>query len=145
MRQRDPSIKLIGWGDRGSGGLWAPELLKRAGEHIDMVAMHMMGQSPRRPDTVLKGLRYQKEPERAWEELIELTKRIEERVTEMEGAIAGAIVESRDCDYGGAPQPEPAQRESDPVRVAVGGVPRKVLEYLPAARRAREDRYGGGF
>src|SRR6478672_2903342 len=88
MRQRDPSIKLIGWGDRGSGGLWAPELLKRAGEHIDMVAMHMMGQSPRRPDTVLKGLRYQKEPERAWEELIEMTRRIEERVTEMEGAIA---------------------------------------------------------
>jgi alpha-L-arabinofuranosidase len=88
MRQRDPSIKLIGWGDRGSGGLWAPELLKRAGEHIDMVAMHMMGQSPRRPDTVLKGLRYQKEPERAWEELLELTKRIEERLTEMEGAIA---------------------------------------------------------
>jgi alpha-L-arabinofuranosidase len=89
MRERDPSIKLIGWGDRGSGGLWAPELLKRAGEHIDMVAMHMMGQSPRRPDTVLKGLRYQKEPERAWEELIELTKRIEDRLTEMEGAIAG--------------------------------------------------------
>ena len=88
MRQRDPSIKLIGWGDRGAGGLWAPELLKRAGEHIDMVAMHMMGQSPRRPDTVLKGLRYQKDPERAWEELIEMTRRIEERVTEMEGAIA---------------------------------------------------------
>ena len=88
MRQRDPSIKLIGWGDRGADGLWAPELLKRAGEHIDMVAMHMMGQSPRRPDTVLKGLRYQKDPERAWEELIEMTRRIEERVTEMEGAIA---------------------------------------------------------
>ena len=46
MRQRDPSIKLIGWGDHGADGLWAPELLKRAGEHIDMVAMHMMGQSP---------------------------------------------------------------------------------------------------
>jgi alpha-L-arabinofuranosidase len=88
MRQRDPSIKLIGWGDRGANSLWAPELLKRAGEHIDMVAMHMMGQSPRRPDTVLKGLRYQKDPERAWEELIEMTRRIEERVTEMEGAIA---------------------------------------------------------
>ena len=27
------------------GGLWAPDLLERAGEHIDMVAMHMMGQS----------------------------------------------------------------------------------------------------
>src|SRR6266567_1853301 len=88
MRQRDPSIKLIGWGDRDSKGLWAPELLKRAGEHIDLVAMHMMGQSPRRPDTVLKGLRYQRDPERAWQELIELSDRVETRVGEMESAIA---------------------------------------------------------
>jgi hypothetical protein len=63
-------------------------MLKRAGEHIDLVAIHMMGQSPKRPDTVLKGLRYQKEPERAWQELIEMTRRIEERVVELEGAIA---------------------------------------------------------
>lgn len=88
MRQRDPSIKLIGWGDRDNRGIWAPELLKRAGEHIDMVAMHMMGQSPRRPDTVLKGLRYEQDPERAWQELIEMTARLETRLVEMEGAIA---------------------------------------------------------
>lgn len=89
MRQRDPSLKLIGWGDRGSGNvLWATELLKRAGEHIDMVAMHMMGQSPRRPDTVLKGLRYEKEPERAWQELIELSNRVESRLSAMEEAVS---------------------------------------------------------
>ena len=86
MRQRDPSIQLIGWGDRDSRGLWAPELLKRAGEHIDMVAMHMMGQSPRRPDTVLRGLVYQKEPERAWHELIDLSVRVETRLAEFEAA-----------------------------------------------------------
>jgi alpha-L-arabinofuranosidase len=89
MRQRDPSIKLIGWGDHGAGGvLWATELLKRAGEHIDLVAMHMMGQSPKRPDTVLKGLRYEKDPERAWQELIEMSNRIESRLSEMEKAVA---------------------------------------------------------
>jgi alpha-L-arabinofuranosidase len=89
MRQRDPSVKLIGWGDRGSGNvLWATELLKRAGEHIDMVAMHMMGQSPRRTDTVLKGLRYEKEPERAWQELIELSNRVESRLSAMEEAVS---------------------------------------------------------
>jgi len=88
MRQRDPSIKLIGWGDHGAGGLWANELLKRAGEHIDLVAIHMMGQSPKRPDTVLKGLRYQKDPERAWQELIEMTDRVEARVSELEGVFA---------------------------------------------------------
>jgi hypothetical protein len=89
MKQRDPSIRLIGWGDRGRNGeLWAPGLLARAGEHLDYVAIHMMGQSPKRADTVLKGLRYQREPERAWQELLELAANIETRVTELEQSIA---------------------------------------------------------
>lgn len=89
MRQRDPSIQLIGWGDRHKKNedLWAGELLKQAGEHIDMVAIHLMGQSPQRPDTVLKGLRYQKQPERAWEELLELSNNVETRVKELEDVI----------------------------------------------------------
>jgi alpha-N-arabinofuranosidase len=88
MRRRDPSLKLIGWGDHGAGNvLWAGELLKRAGDQIDMVAMHMMGQSPKREDTVLKGLLYQKDPERAWEELSEMTDRLEFRLKEMEAVI----------------------------------------------------------
>jgi len=90
MRQRDPSIKLIGWGDNGAGGLWANELLKQAGEHIDMFAIHMMGQSPKRPDTVLKGLRYQREPERAWHELLEMADRVEARVSEVEAATSAS-------------------------------------------------------
>jgi alpha-L-arabinofuranosidase len=87
MKQRDPSLHLIGWGDRGRDGLWAPELLKRAGEDIDSVAMHMMGQSPKRPDTVLKDLRYEADPERAWEELLELSNAVEQRVSDFEQAI----------------------------------------------------------
>lgn len=92
MRRRDGTIRLIGWGDRGGGGseLWAGELLKRAGEQIDMVAIHMMGQSPRRADTVLRGMRYQREPERAWEELKELSNQVETRVRELEEVIAGS-------------------------------------------------------
>lgn len=90
MKERDPSIQLIGWGDCGRGSdLWAPDLIKRAGEHLDYVAIHMMGQSPKRPDTVLKGNRYQKEPERAWEELLELSNVVEQRISELEAAIAG--------------------------------------------------------
>ena len=90
MKARDPSIQLIGWGDRGRGaGLWAPQLLEGAGEYLDYVAIHMMGQSPRRPDTVLRGLRYQQEPERAWQELLELSDAVERRVVELEQAIAG--------------------------------------------------------
>ncbi len=89
MKERDRSIRLIGWGDRGRGsGVWAGDLLKQAGEYLDMVAIHMMGQSPKRPDTVLKGLRYEKEPERAWDELLELSNVVEKRVSELEEAIA---------------------------------------------------------
>jgi hypothetical protein len=87
MRQRDPSIKLIGWGDRGRDRqLWAPEMEKQAGEHLDFLAIHMMGQSPKRPDTVLKGLEYEMDPRRAWEELIELADAVERRVVEIEQA-----------------------------------------------------------
>lgn len=88
MKERDPSIRLIGWGDRGREGLWAGELLKRAGEHLDYVAIHMMGQNPRRPDTVLKGRAYEKDPERAWSELIELSNNVETRLAELEGVMA---------------------------------------------------------
>lgn len=92
MKERDRSVQLIGWGDRGRGAgatLWAGDLLKQAGEYLDLVAIHMMGQSPKRPDTVLKGLRYEKEPERAWAELLELSNVVEKRVSELEETIAG--------------------------------------------------------
>ena len=87
MKGRDPSIQLIGWGDRGRGSdLWARDLLQAAGKQIDYVAIHM-GMSPTRPDTVLRGLRYEREPERAWQELLELSKAVERRVSELEDAI----------------------------------------------------------
>lgn len=84
MRTRDPSIRLIGWGDRGDGALWAGDMVERAGEELDMVAIHMMQQVPSRPGTVLRGRRYEREPERAWEELLELSARTEARLVELE-------------------------------------------------------------
>ncbi len=87
MRQVDSSIELIGWGDRGRDGqLWATAMEEQAGELIDFIAIHMMGQSPTRPDTVLTGLRYQQDPARAWEELLELSDAVERRVVEIEQA-----------------------------------------------------------
>ena len=86
MKKRDPSIQLIGWGDSGADGkFWAGELVDRAGADIDQVAIHMMGQNPIRQDTVLNGLGYQKEPERAWQELMELIEpRIEKKLLALE-------------------------------------------------------------
>src|SRR5207247_1419761 len=84
---RDRSLKLIGWGDSG----WAPDLAERAGEHIDYVAIHMMNQTPARKDTVLRGLKYQAEPERAWDELMEMTgERIEQKLLTLEESLSGA-------------------------------------------------------
>jgi alpha-L-arabinofuranosidase len=81
MRERDRTLKLIGWGDSG----WAGDLLDRAGEHIDYLAVHMMGQSPMAKDTVLRGNRYQAEPECAWQELMDLIgSRIEKKLLELE-------------------------------------------------------------
>src|SRR4029434_1700272 len=85
MRERDRSLKLIGWGDSG----WAGDLVNRAGEHIDYVAVHMMGQTPMGRDTVLRGNRYQSEPERAWNELMELVgTRIETKLLGLEETLA---------------------------------------------------------
>ena len=36
MRKADPTIQLIGWGDSG----WAPEMIEKAGGHIDYLAFH---------------------------------------------------------------------------------------------------------
>lgn len=84
MRARDPSLQLIGWGDDG----WAGDLVDRAGEHIDYVAIHMMGQTPIRRDTVLRGLGYQTEPEQAWTELMEMIgPRIERKLLAVEESL----------------------------------------------------------
>jgi alpha-L-arabinofuranosidase len=85
MRERDPSIKLIGWGDSG----WAADLVNRAGDLIDYVAVHMMGQQPIHKDTVLRGFRYQAEPEKAWVELMEMIgPRIEQKLLSLEESLA---------------------------------------------------------
>lgn len=90
MKARDPRIQLIGWGDkdRVTHQLWAGDMLARTGEYLDYIAIHMMGQSPKRADTVLNGLHYQADPYRAWDELLELSNNVETRVAELESAIA---------------------------------------------------------
>ncbi|MCL6613681.1 MAG: alpha-L-arabinofuranosidase [Firmicutes bacterium] len=85
MKERDPSIKLIGWGDKGSRGegLWAPQMLAEAGEYIDYVAIHMMNLRPRRKDSVLNGLNYRNHLEQAQEELTEIYATVEPRLREV--------------------------------------------------------------
>jgi hypothetical protein len=62
-------------------------MLRQAGEHLDYIAIHMMQQLPRRPDTVLRGRAYQDDPARAWAELLEISRGIEDRLAELEDII----------------------------------------------------------
>ena len=84
MRRRDPSIRLIGWGDGDGRELWAGDMVRRAGEQLDFIAIHMMQQLPTEPGTVLRGTLYQRDPERAWEELLALSRHPEARLVELE-------------------------------------------------------------
>ena len=75
MRERDPSIKLIGWGDKEQGSddtWWLSHLLPEASGQIDYVAAHMMMQHPHRPDTLLRGREYARDYDGAWAELDEI-------------------------------------------------------------------------
>lgn len=65
---------------------WATELLKRAGEYIDLVAFHM-GQSPSDPDASIRSWRYQQDPEQAWNELQAAYKNVEPHLHAVETII----------------------------------------------------------
>jgi alpha-N-arabinofuranosidase len=96
MKERDPSIKIIGWGDvRNPEKLkaetpkddpdiqfWAPEMLTRAGEYLDLIAMHMMG-IYFQDDSFITGFEYQKQPEIVWEKLLEVSSIAEFRIQAM--------------------------------------------------------------
>ncbi|MEK7754910.1 MAG: alpha-L-arabinofuranosidase C-terminal domain-containing protein, partial [Acidobacteriota bacterium] len=93
--------------------------------YLDYVAIHMMGMNPRRKETLLRGNRYQKDPAAAWEELLELSGVVEQRVSELEQVLA-------------------AQRASQKITITEGHlsmVPHNanpiLLEWLSAAYHAR--------
>jgi alpha-L-arabinofuranosidase len=65
-------------------------MLRGAGEHLDYIAIHMMQQLPIHPNTLLNGTRYQRDPARAWEELMEMSGRIGARLDEVEAAVSAA-------------------------------------------------------
>jgi alpha-N-arabinofuranosidase len=77
MRQSDPSIELIGWGDSG----WMKKMYEIAGEHIQYLAFHHMFNPYRsEKDSPLRGIEYRKDPDRTWEYLMNSYKAHERRV-----------------------------------------------------------------
>ena len=147
MKQRDPSIRLIGWGDRGRGGDSGRRTCSSAPASTSTcVAIHMMGQSPKRPDTVLKGTAL---PEgsraRLGRAARTIARNVEQRVTELEAIHRRVRQANRHRDHRRPPQPQSAQRQSHPLRMALRRLSCALAEHLPAARRARQDRHRRGF
>lgn len=82
MRERDPSIKIIGWGDaqRRDGDSWG-RLMSRA-EGIDILAFHHHFDSGL-PDSPLFGTEYRRDVDKTWHHLLNAYKSLERRVGEM--------------------------------------------------------------
>jgi alpha-L-arabinofuranosidase len=66
MREADPSIQLIAWGDSG----WAPRMLEVAGEHVHMLAFHHMFNPDDEERPVLRGELYRRDAEATWGQLM---------------------------------------------------------------------------
>jgi alpha-N-arabinofuranosidase len=89
MRQEDPTIRLIGWGDSG----WAQRMLAIAGEHLQYLAFHhMFNPDAGVPDSPLRGIEYRKDPARTWEHLMNAAKVHEARLRWMREQTAGSEV-----------------------------------------------------
>jgi alpha-L-arabinofuranosidase len=84
MRQADPTIDLIGWGDSG----WAPALLDVAGDQLQFIAFHHHFGSGL-DDSPLAWNRYREDPARTWEHLMHAWHSTDAKLREMREAIAG--------------------------------------------------------
>ncbi|TWT76830.1 Intracellular exo-alpha-(1-_5)-L-arabinofuranosidase [Posidoniimonas polymericola] len=86
MRERDASIRLIGWGDSG----WAPRMAEVAGEHLDMLAFHHMFDPDDRREPVLRGERYRRDPTATWEVLMRAWEHNDHKIREVRDSLDGA-------------------------------------------------------
>ncbi len=85
MRQEDPTIQIIGWGDSA----WGPRMLDIAGEHLQYVAFHHMFNPDRGvPDSPLQGIEYRKNPARTWEHLMNAAKVHEAKIKQVREQVA---------------------------------------------------------
>ena len=85
MREADPTIQLIGWGDDG----WASHLLEVAGDELDMVAFHHMFH-PSPDDPILDGTNYRRDPARVWEILMNAVHIHERKIFKVRSEIEGS-------------------------------------------------------
>jgi alpha-N-arabinofuranosidase len=85
MREADPSIRLIAWGDSG----WAGRMAEVAGEHVQFLAFHHMfdPDSPQRP--VLRGELYRRDPDATWNQLMKAWEPADAKIRTVRDSLGG--------------------------------------------------------
>lgn len=84
MREVDPDIKLIGWGDSG----WARRMLEVSGEELQYMAVHHHFNSGLE-NSPLKGTEYRRDPELTWKHLMNACKSTDARIQQMREEMSG--------------------------------------------------------
>jgi alpha-N-arabinofuranosidase len=79
MRAADPSIKLVAWGDSG----WAPHMIERTGDQIDLLAFHHMFNPDDERQPVLRGELYRRDPDATWHQLMGAWRRHDAKIREV--------------------------------------------------------------
>jgi hypothetical protein len=97
MHKKDPSIRLIGWGD----GDWAPRLCEVAGEELAYVAFHHHF-GPGGPDSPLRGIQYRNDPDKTWAYLLQAPLWQAARIQEMRERVAPykLLLALTECHFG---------------------------------------------
>jgi len=85
MRKADPEIGLIGWGDSG----WASRMIQEAGDHLQYVAFHHMFNPDDSKEPVLEGERYRRDPDAAWNRLMQAWKINDEKICRIRESLGG--------------------------------------------------------
>jgi alpha-L-arabinofuranosidase len=84
MRQADPGIQLIAWGDSG----WAPRMQEVAGDAVQLLAFHAMF-NPDTKDPVLQGELYRRDSVATWEVLMKAWEISEQKIRRMRESLNG--------------------------------------------------------
>lgn len=85
MRDVDPNIKLIAWGDSG----WAARMADETGDQIDMLAFHHMFNPDLRDEPVLEGERYRRDPAATWAVLMDAWKHNDAKIRSARESLDG--------------------------------------------------------
>jgi len=83
MRQADPTIEIIGWGDSG----WAGRMAEVAGEQLQYIAFHN-GFGPGGQGSPLHGIEYRRDPDKTWTYLMRACQAQQEKISDMREQVA---------------------------------------------------------